>query len=113
MGRADGERGDPAHLVEALGQKGRGCGGAHATGLPFTRATTGGTLGDCSASAQVTTVYSTNTSFANGGSTANPLSTATVKSCYPFHTLFAYPFLTTNGAWVVKSERQITILVGR
>ena len=83
------------------------------TGLPFTRATTGGTLGDCSASAQVTTVYSTNTSFANGGSTANPLSTATVKSCYPFHTLFAYPFLTTNGAWVVKSERQITILVGR
>jgi hypothetical protein len=34
-------------------------------------------------------------------------------SCFPFRTLFAYPFLTTDGAWVLKAERQMTILVGR
>lgn len=83
------------------------------TGETFTRSATNGSLGDCTTTAQVTTTYSTNTSFANGGSAATPLSTAMVRTCFPFRTLFAYPFLTTNGAWVLKSERQITILVGR
>ncbi|HET9852416.1 MAG TPA: TadE/TadG family type IV pilus assembly protein [Candidatus Limnocylindrales bacterium] len=83
------------------------------TGEIFATSPSSGVLTDCTNTAQVTTVYSTNTSFANGGSAANPLSTARVKSCFPFRTLFAYPFLTTNGAWVLQSERQITILVGR
>lgn len=79
----------------------------------FTTSPTSGALTDCATNARVTTVYSTSTAFANGGSTANPLSTAKVMSCFPFRTLFAYPFLTTDGAWVLKAERQITILVGR
>lgn len=83
------------------------------TGEKFSTSPTSGALTDCTANARVTTVYSTSTSLANGGSVGNPLSTAKVMSCFPFHTLFAYPFLTTNGAWVLKSERQITILVGR
>jgi Flp pilus assembly protein TadG len=83
------------------------------TGETFTTSSTSGVLGDCSATAEVTTAYSTSTSLAHGGSAANPLSTAKVMSCFPFQTLFAYPFLTTNGAWVLTSERQMTILVGR
>jgi Flp pilus assembly protein TadG len=83
------------------------------TGETFAPSPSSGALTDCNNTAQVTTVYSTNTSFTNGGSVANPLSTAKVMSCFPFRTLFAYPFLTTDGAWVLKSERQITILVGR
>jgi hypothetical protein len=34
-------------------------------------------------------------------------------TCIPFHTLFEYPFLTTNGAWILRSEREITMIVGR
>ena len=83
------------------------------TGHTFSPSATSGALGDCSTSAQVTTTYSTSTSVASGASAANPLSTAKVMSCYPFETLFPYPFLSTNGAWVLKAERQITILVGR
>jgi Flp pilus assembly protein TadG len=83
------------------------------TGETFAPSPSSGALTDCDNTAQVTTVYSTNTTLANGGSVANPLSTAKVMSCFPFRTLFAYPFLTTDGAWVLKSERQITILVGR
>ena len=83
------------------------------TGATFAPSPSSGALTDCNNTAQVTTVYSTNTAFANGGSVANPLSTARVMSCFPFRTLFAYPFITTDGAWVLRSERQITVLVGR
>jgi Flp pilus assembly protein TadG len=83
------------------------------TGNVFTVSPTSGSLSGCSTTAQVTTIYSTSTSYTNGASAGNPLSTARVISCYPFRTLFAYPFLTTNGAWVLQTERQISILVGR
>ena len=82
------------------------------TGETFATSPTNGTLTDCTA-AQVTTVYSTDASWQGGGSAANPLSTAKVMSCFPFQTLFAYPFLTTDGAWVLTSEREMTIIVGR
>ena len=83
-----------------------------ATDLTFTRSATQGTLTSCS-QPQVTTTFSTDTSAASGGTTANPAGTARVIACLPFRTLFSYPFLTTNGAWVVKSDRSYTILVGR
>jgi Flp pilus assembly protein TadG len=83
-----------------------------ATGFTFTRSTTQGTLTDCS-HPQVTTTYTTDTSFASGGSTSNPVGKARVLACLPFRTLFSYPFLTTNGAWIVRSDRNYSILVGR
>lgn len=82
------------------------------TGHAFAISTTGGTLTDCTAG-QVTTVYSTNTRWQDGGSVANPLSTAKVMTCLPFKTLFSYPFLTTDGAWLLSSEREMTVIIGR
>ena len=83
-----------------------------ATGVTFARSPSQGTLTNCS-QAQVTTTYTADTSLASGGSTSNPAATARVLACLPFRTLFAYPFLTSNGAWVVRSDRSYTILVGR
>jgi Flp pilus assembly protein TadG len=82
------------------------------TGNAFAISPTSGTLTDCS-SGQVTTSYATDTTWTSGGSSAFPLSTARVKSCLAFKTIFAYPFLTTNGAWQLRTEREMTILVGR
>lgn len=78
----------------------------------FTASPKSGELTDCNAP-QVTTIYTTNTTWQLGGSVANPLSTATVLVCMPFRTLFAYPFLTTDGAWILRSEREMTVIVGR
>jgi Flp pilus assembly protein TadG len=78
----------------------------------FAPSPTSGTLTDCD-EPQVTTTYSSDTSWANGGSAANPLSTAKVMACFPFRTLFSYPFLTTDGAWIISSEREMTLIVGR
>ena len=83
-----------------------------ATDYTFTRSPTQGTLTNCSLP-QVTTTYTTNTSYESGGTAANPAGTARVLACLPFRTLFAYPFLTTNGAWIVRTDRTYTILVGR
>lgn len=83
-----------------------------ATGLSFSRSEDQGELTDCE-SPQLTTTFSTNTSTAAGGSTAYPLGTAKVQTCMPFHTLFHYPFLTDDGVWILRSERQMTMIVGR
>lgn len=72
-----------------------------------------GTLNNCETEAEVTTTYAIDTAWESGGSVANPLSTATVMACVPFRTLFAYPFITTEGVWVLRSEREITLIVGR
>jgi Flp pilus assembly protein TadG len=82
------------------------------TGTTFATSPTGGTLTNCSAP-QVTTTYSKNTAWQDGGSASSPLSTARVSACLAFRTLFPYPFLTTDGAWTIRSDREITILVGR
>jgi len=83
-----------------------------ATGVTFARSPSQGSLTDCT-QPQVTTTYTADTSAASGGSTSNPAGTARVLACLPFRTLFSYPFLTNNGAWVVRSDRNYTILVGR
>lgn len=69
-------------------------------------------LASCEAP-QVTTSYVQDTTRANGGTAANPLSTATVTACIPFHTLFAYPFLTRDGAFLLRTERTMSVLMGR
>ena len=65
------------------------------------------------ATPQVTTTYTEDTTKANGGTVSNPIGTATVSACIPFRTLFAYPFLTTDGAFVLRTERTISVVVGR
>jgi Flp pilus assembly protein TadG len=85
---------------------------SESTGFVFTPSGTRGTLTNCS-QAQLTTTFTTDTTFASGGSTSNPVGTARVVSCLPFRTLFAYPLLTNNGVWVIKADRTYKILVGR
>jgi len=79
-----------------------------ATGGTFTASSS---LGSCS-QATVTTQMQYYTST-NGGTTAFPAGRATVTTCLPFRTLFAYPFLTINGAWKLGSTKEFTTLVGR
>lgn len=86
---------------------------SEATGFTFTPSATRGTLTNCNAGPQLTTTYSTDTSFASGGSASNPVGNARVVTCLPFRTLFAYPLLTNNGVWVIKADRNYKILVGR
>ena len=80
--------------------------------MTFTRSSTQGTLTNCS-SPQVTTTYTANTSSADGGTTSNPVGTARVRACISFRTLFSYPLITNNGAWVIQSDRTYKVLVGR
>lgn len=79
---------------------------------PFSTSPKSGELKDCT-KPEVTTTYSLDTGWQRGGSIANPLSTAKVITCVPFRTLFAYPLLTTDGFWILRSEREITVIVGR
>ena len=85
---------------------------SESTGFTFTPSATRGTLTNCS-QAQLTTTFTADTTFASGGSTSNPVGTARVIACLPFRTLFAYPLLTQNGAWVIQADRTYKILVGR
>jgi Flp pilus assembly protein TadG len=83
-----------------------------ATGATFARSTTQGTLGSCS-QPRLTTTYSENTAPSAGGSGANPVATAKVMTCMPFRTLFGYPFVTIDGYWTLRSEREVKSIVGR
>lgn len=60
-----------------------------------------------------TTVSTPNTASTSGGSTANPVQTVRVRSCIGFQTLFPYPYLTTNGQWILTSDRTYSTIVGR
>ena len=83
-----------------------------ATGSFFTRSNIQGSLPNCSLP-RVTTTFTADTTFANGGTAANPVGTARVMTCMPFQTLFSYPLLTNNGVWTISSDRSYKILVGR
>jgi Flp pilus assembly protein TadG len=83
-----------------------------ATGVSFTRSQTQGTLTDCTIP-QLTTTFSTDPALAGGGSTAYPVSTATVQVCMPFSTTFQYPFLGDGGNFTLRSEREFSLIVGR
>lgn len=82
------------------------------TGSSFTPSNAA-TLGACSAATLTTVTGAADTTFSNGGTAAYPVQDARVISCIPFRTLFAYPFLTTNGNWILQSSRTYTLIVGR
>jgi Flp pilus assembly protein TadG len=50
---------------------------------------------------------------ASGGSATYPVATVKVTACLPFRTLFAYPIISSNGTWIVRTERTFTTIVGR
>jgi Flp pilus assembly protein TadG len=83
-----------------------------ATNMSFSRSEEQGELTDCD-QAQLTTTFSTSTALTAGGSTAYPLGTAKVMTCMSFRTLFPYPFIGNDGAWIIRSEREMTLIVGR
>jgi Flp pilus assembly protein TadG len=61
--------------------------------------------------AQIHTTPST--AATDGGSAGNPIATADVIVCLPFHSFFSYPLLTHDGAWQIGIERTFTVVVGR
>lgn len=56
--------------------------------------------------------FSISTSAA-GASTRYPIARATVRSVFPFKPLFAYPFVTVNGTWLVTAEQSYNVIQGR
>ena len=104
---------DPNHTVQGADSDGKAAYILQvATGNSFARSTTQGTLGSCD-QPRLTTTYSESTSTAAGGSVAFPVATARVLTCIPFRTLFAYPFVTVDGSWILRSEREVKSVVGR
>jgi Flp pilus assembly protein TadG len=83
-----------------------------ATSYTVTRSADSASMTSC-AVPQVTTTFTQDTTASSGGSTANPLNTATVRVCIPFHTVFQYPFLTSDGAFLIRTERTMSVLAGR
>jgi Flp pilus assembly protein TadG len=67
----------------------------------------------CSGPTVWAVVANPSTSSSSGGSNNYPLATATVTACVPFHTLFAYPYFTQGGNWIIRVERTFKVLVGR
>jgi Flp pilus assembly protein TadG len=63
-------------------------------------------------SPQVQVTYSSNAT-ATGASSKYPLGRAVVAACAPFNTLFNYPFITQNGAWVVAATATYEVLQNR
>lgn len=83
-----------------------------ATGYDVERSLSADEFATCDAPL-VTTTYWQDSATANGGTVSNPVGTATVTACIPFRTLFAYPFLTTEGAIFLRTERTMSVIVGR
>jgi Flp pilus assembly protein TadG len=52
-------------------------------------------------------------SITTPGTSKNPLVKVVVTTSLPFRTLFAYPLLTQNGAWMLGSNQSYSILQGR
>jgi hypothetical protein len=50
---------------------------------------------------------------AAGASSRNPVGSATVRASLPFRPLFSYPFLTTDGVWLVGSTSTFSVIQGR
>jgi Flp pilus assembly protein TadG len=78
-------------------------------GVSFTKTATQTSCSSPSVWAELTA----STSAATGGSDAHPLATAKVTTCLRFRALFAYPFFTQDGDWILRVERTYSVLVGR
>ena len=61
----------------------------------------------------VTIVSYTLSTTAAGASTKYPIASVTVQTTLPFRTLFAYPLVTTGGAWTLTSTSSFSIVQGR
>jgi Flp pilus assembly protein TadG len=61
----------------------------------------------------VVATYSTSTAFSAGGSTSHPVATVRVDSCYPFSTLFPYPFVPSDGPLIIGATSTMSIIQGR
>jgi Flp pilus assembly protein TadG len=61
------------------------------------------------------TVVSWSTSIlgADGASGSYPIATTTIRATLPFSPLFAYPFLTQNGAWTITSQSTFSVAQNR
>jgi Flp pilus assembly protein TadG len=69
--------------------------------------------GNPAACTQPTVVATWNSVITTPGSAKYPLVTVTVTTALPFRTLFAYPLLTQNGAWMLGSSQSYSILLNR
>jgi Flp pilus assembly protein TadG len=64
------------------------------------------------AGAEVQVAYTSDPDAA-GASDQYPLGRAVVGTCAPFRTLFNYPFITKNGAWVLSATASYEVLQNR
>jgi Flp pilus assembly protein TadG len=81
-----------------------------ATGKSFTKSSS---QTDCSSPKVWASLSSPDPSVANGGSSKYPVSKVQVTACFPFRTFISYPVITTNGTWIVRTDRTMTSIVGR
>jgi Flp pilus assembly protein TadG len=81
-----------------------------ALGRSFTKASDQST---CTSPKVWASLSSPSSSSSDGGSAAYPMAQAQVTACLPFHTLFAYPFFTQGGDWIIRVDKTFKILVGR
>lgn len=68
---------------------------------------------NCSQPAVTVTWTTPSTNPAVGASETHPIGTATVTAALPFRMLFAYPFLTQDGAWNITSTQTYAIVQNR
>ena len=78
-------------------------------GQAFTKSATQTTCSSPTVWAQLTASTSSDT----GGGAAYPAASVVVTSCIRFHALFAYPFFTQGGDWILRVERTYKVIVGR
>jgi len=60
----------------------------------------------------VTVVSWSLSTTADGASTRYPIGTVTIRATLPFNMLFAYPFLTHNGAWTITRDATFSVAQG-
>lgn len=81
-----------------------------ATGKSFTKSSS---QTDCSTPKVWASLSSPDPSLANGGSSKFPVAKVQVTACFPFRTFISYPVITTNGTWIVRTDRTMSTIVGR
>lgn len=81
-----------------------------ATGKSFTKASS---QTDCSTPKVWASLSSPDPALAKGGSSKNPVAKVQITACFPFRTFISYPVITTNGTWIVRTDRTMSTIVGR
>lgn len=81
-----------------------------ATGKTFTKASS---QTDCTSPKVWASLSSPDPALASGGSSKYPVAKVQITACVPFRTFISYPIITTNGTWIVRTDRTMSTLVGR